>query len=126
MNERFVQDVTFGPHTASALIALGESLGLRCVRVDFADCRDKRGVLARISAAFAFPRWFGGNWDALYDCLNDLEWLAARGHLLVLEHADELRRAAPEDFVTLLDVLEESARAWQKRGVTFRVIIDLD
>jgi len=126
MNERCVQEVTFGPHTASALCALGDSLGLRCVRVDFAACRDKGDVLARIGAAFAFPRWFGGNWDALYDCLNDLEWLDARGHLLLLEHAGNLRDAAPEDFVTLLDVLEESARAWQKRGVTFRVIIGLD
>ncbi len=126
MNDRFVQDVPFGPHTANALCALGESIGLRSVRVDFAGCRDKGDVLAQIGAAFAFPRWFGGNWDALYDCLNDLEWLAAPGHLLVLEHAGELREAAPEDFVTLLDVLEESARAWQKRGVTFRVIIGLD
>ena len=118
--------MTFGPHTANALCALGESIGLRCVRVDLADCQDKGDVLARIGAAFAFPRWFGGNWDALYDCLNDLEWLAARGHLLLLEHVDHLRETAPEDFVTLLDVLEESASAWQKRGVMFRVIIGVD
>jgi RNAse (barnase) inhibitor barstar len=126
MSQRDVQVLPFGPHTAEALCALGESLGLRCARVDLAGCMDKSELLARIGTSMQFPDWFGGNWDALYDCLDDLSWLDARAHLLVIEHAGELRAAAQEDFVTLLDVLEESARSLHERGVPFRAIVGAD
>jgi RNAse (barnase) inhibitor barstar len=126
MSQPDVQVVPFGPHTAAALCALGESLGLRCARVDLAGCTEKIELLARIGASMRFPDWFGSNWDALYDCLGDLSWLDARGHLLVIENAGELRAAAQEDFVTLLDVLEESARSWHGRGVPFHVMLDAD
>jgi RNAse (barnase) inhibitor barstar len=126
MNQGDVQVVPFGPHTADALCALGASLGLRCARIDLAGCADKSDLLTRIGAALEFPDWFGGNWDALYDCLDDLSWLKATGHLLLIENVGALRAQAPEYFVTLLDVCEEAARSWQQRGVTFRVIVGLD
>jgi RNAse (barnase) inhibitor barstar len=126
MSQLDVQVVPFGPHTANALCVLGESLGLRCARIDLAGCTAKSELLARIGAALEFPDWFGGNWDALYDCLDDLGWLKATGHLLVIENAGTLRAQAPEDSVTLLDVCEEAARSWRERGVTFRVIVGLD
>jgi|APFre7841882630_1041343.scaffolds.fasta_scaffold114337_1 RNAse (barnase) inhibitor barstar len=126
MSQQGVQVVSFGPHTADALCALGESLGLRCARIDLAGSSDKKDLLARIGAALGFPDWFGGNWDALYDCLDDLSWLKATGHLIVIENASALRVKSQEDFVTLLDVFEETARSWQARGVTFQVIVSLD
>ena len=35
-------------------------------------------MLQRIASALGFPSWFGGNWDALFDCLADLSWQSAR------------------------------------------------
>lgn len=40
------------------------------------DCRgiaDKDQLHAALAQALAFPDWYGGNLDALYDCLTDLE-----------------------------------------------------
>lgn len=39
------------------------------------------------SDALLFPGWFGWNWDALSDCLRDLNWLPADGYLIVVENA---------------------------------------
>lgn len=35
----------------------------------------KAGTLAGFAAVLHFPDWYGGNLDALADCLGDLSWL---------------------------------------------------
>jgi hypothetical protein len=114
---------TSGADVASLLEA-GRAAGLRCLRIDLAGCSDKAGLLGRLADALEFPGWFGQNWDALADCLGDLEWLPADGYLLVLEGADELRQAAPRDYWVALEILAETARAWRERQVPFRVFIN--
>src|SRR6516225_3387906 len=43
-----------------------------------------------MAAALQFPSYFGENWNALDECLSDLEWLAGDACLLVFERAPEL------------------------------------
>ena len=119
----YVTTSPFGPHTAPALCSLAKSLGLHCARIDLEGCAGKDELLARIGAALEFPDWFGANWDALFDCLNDLQWLPAPGYVLVFENAGSLGETAPEDFDALCEILNESAVAWGRRGVPFRAIL---
>ena len=70
-----------------------------------------------------FPSWFGHNWDALADCLDDLVWLRAPGYLLVLENPAGISAAAPKDFAVALDVLAAAAGKWRERGVPFWVFL---
>jgi RNAse (barnase) inhibitor barstar len=113
------------PAAASALCAFATSLGFGCVRIDLAGCRDKGDFLTRVAVALEFPEWFGGNWDALFDCLTDLSWRPAAGHLLVLENAGELRDEAPEVFAATVAILGDAAVAWRGRNVAFRVFVGL-
>jgi RNAse (barnase) inhibitor barstar len=108
---------------ATAVCELARSLGLDCARIDLEGCWEKGDVLARIASALQFPAWFGQNWDALFDCLTDLSWRPARGYVLVLEHAGELRDSSPEVYDTALGILGEAAAAWQVRGVPLRVLV---
>ena len=78
-------------------------------RTDLACCRDKNDLLRRLAAALQLPATFGHNWDALADCLRDLGWKPAWGHVLLFEHADALRQAAAPDYDTLLGVLDDAA-----------------
>jgi barstar (barnase inhibitor) len=80
-------------------------------------------MLKRIAAALEFPAWFGGNWDALFDCLADLSWRPAPGHVLLLEHADMLRQEAPEVFDTAVAILQDVAVYWSRHNVTFRAFV---
>lgn len=114
------------PSQAESLCAAGRDAGLRCTRLDLAGCTDKDELLARFAAAFEFPAWFGSNWDALADCLDDLDWLPGAGHLLVLERVADLRAAAPETLATVLEILAEISRAWQARGLPFWVLVSVE
>ena len=78
-------------------------------RSDRAGCRDKHELLRRLAVSLQLPATFGHNWDALADCLRDLGWLPAWGHVLLFEHTDELRQYAPADYDILLGILDDAA-----------------
>lgn len=82
---------------------------LRVCRTDLAGCRDKDELLHRLAASLQLPATFGYNWDALADCLRDFGWMPAWGYVLLFEHVDELREAAPTDYDILLGVLDDAA-----------------
>lgn len=62
----------------------------------------KDELLAAIADALVLPDYFGNNWDALEECLQDLEY---DGHLLVLviRRAAMLWQSMPRDMSTLVD-----------------------
>ena len=79
-------------------------------------------ALRAFAQALHFPAWFGGNWDALEDCLGDLSWRPGEGHVLVLRNWQAL---SADDLGVLLDVLRSSADSWSGRGKPFfAVLID--
>jgi RNAse (barnase) inhibitor barstar len=92
-------------------------LALTTIRVSSKDT-----LLQDIAKALDFPDWFGGNWDALEDCLSDLSWREAAGHVLVFEGFQSL----PEDDLgVLIDVLRSAAEFWAGQGRPFfAVFID--
>lgn len=77
-------------------------------------------ALRAIAQALRFPDWFGGNWDALEDCLGDLSWRPGEGHVLVFRNW----QAVPgDDFGALVDVLRSSAEYWSGRGKPFFAVL---
>jgi hypothetical protein len=93
----------------------GSGLSLVTIRV-----QEKEKLLKSIAAALDFPDWFGANWDALEDCLSDLSWRGATGHVLLFEEAK-----AGDELGVLIDVLRSSAEYWAGRGRPFfAVFID--
>lgn len=89
---------------------------LAVVRIALAGAADKDEILRRIAAALAFPEWFGGNWDALEDCLGDLSWMPAVGHVLLLEGAGGMAR---DERGILEDILASAAAGRAARGRPF-------
>jgi RNAse (barnase) inhibitor barstar len=109
---------------ADLLCAAAGERGYSCAQADMAGCSDRDTFLSRVAEALEFPDWFGRNWDAFFDCLTDLSWLPARGHVLILVNTGEMRRAAPEAFDTAICIMQEAAQTWQKRGGLLRVVMD--
>lgn len=42
------------------------------MELDFSKIKSKDDFMEWFSHNFKFPSYFGGNWDAVYDCLRDL------------------------------------------------------
>lgn len=80
--------------------------------VDGRRTKTKAALLEALAKAFAFPDYFDPNWDALEECLSDLEWLEADGYLLLIRQADELLSEEPDERPTLLAILRSTGKYW--------------
>ena len=78
--------------------------------------RTKRGLLNELARALEFPAHSGRNWDAVEEMLADLDWLPAKGYLLIVTHADELLVQNPDDYETFVDILKSVAKEWATPG----------
>ncbi|MGY1459494.1 MULTISPECIES: barstar family protein [unclassified Luteimonas] len=107
----------------AALVEAANALDFTVAVANLAAADDKDALLDQIAEALQFPATFGGNWDALADSLGDLSWLPAPGYVLLLDHCADLRDAAPDDFATLLDILDEAATAHARAGVPFWALL---
>jgi RNAse (barnase) inhibitor barstar len=101
------------------LVEAANTLQYAVVPVDLRGCEDGRAALAQIAETLRFPDWFGANWDALADCLNDLSWWPSPGYVVVLEHASEWRAQDRESFDTVLEIFGEAAVRWAETQVPF-------
>ena len=98
------------------ILAAAQGSRLHVARIGLAGAKDKDAVLERVAKALAFPQWFGGNWDALEDSLNDLSWIETGGHVLLIEGAREL---PPAVSGMLVDILSSAAASWAARKCPF-------
>ena len=55
----------------------------------------KEQLLNHVATALHFPKDFGHNWDALEECLTDIEWVDADGYVIYYDHIDGAAHRAP-------------------------------
>ena len=66
----------------------------------------KSALLDHLFEALDFPSYFGKNWDALYDCLSTMHWIAEPRVVLIHSGLPNLDR---ENLTTYLDILNDTA-----------------
>ncbi|SAL39002.1 barstar family protein [Caballeronia concitans] len=98
-------------------------LGQHFLYAYLGQAQSKQEVLETIALSFLFPKHFGKNYDALYDCLTDLVHKAGSqpGFVIVLEQLPIAQKFDKEGRETLLDVFRDAAEFWAERRVAFRV-----
>ena len=79
-----------------------------------ANIHSKGELLAALAAAGRFPSYFGGNWDALSDCLRDFGWIEQED--IVLTHSDLPLGDESRECRTYLRVLREAVQNWTRSG----------
>ena len=71
--------------------------------------RDK--LFAQIAGGLQFPDYFGGNWDALDECLRNLSWVGPKRVVIVHQALPQLS----EDAVrTYLKILVRAVEDWRR------------
>lgn len=112
------------PVDVAPLRRAARDAGLAWHVVDLQSARGKRALFTAFAREFAFPATFGGNWDALADCLQDLSWRTEPGRIVLMRGAGIFAAASPDDYATLCEILEAAAQHWRGRKKLFAVLTD--
>jgi RNAse (barnase) inhibitor barstar len=75
-----------------------------------------------LAKALDFPAYFGRNWDALEECLRDLDWLPANGYVIWLTGSAPFWRDNFSLAGTLTEVTLEVAQWWAERRIPFHLV----
>ncbi|MCO5164902.1 MAG: barstar family protein [Planctomycetes bacterium] len=87
----------------------------------------ERAALTALAAGLEFPAYFGWNWDAVDDCLQDLAWLGAwEGIVLVVRAAGRLWSASPRAAGRVVEAWLGAAEGWAAEGKPFHLVFVLD
>lgn len=98
-------------------------LGLDFYSVDFGEVDSKAACLRQLAGALGLPDWFGHNWDALSDALTELGRPGGRGMVLCLQQVEPFACREHPSWLTLLDIMEETADYWGPRQPFWCVIL---
>lgn len=82
--------------------------------------RSKEKLLGLLAQSLRFPKYFGGNWDALEECLNDLHWLPEKASFTIVH--EQLPFGEGENRQIYYEILQA---AMQNRadGRTMEVVV---
>ncbi|WP_078973168.1 barstar family protein [Streptomyces sp. MMG1533] len=91
---------------------------------------DADGVFTQLYEHLRLPDYFGWNWDALRDCLQDLSWLTASHFLLIIDDAEFVLSGSGDEYQIFYRALLDAAKYWAAKpelpgqaGVSFRVVL---
>lgn len=82
------------------------------VHLDGVELPDDNSVFLAFYTSLQFPDYFGWNYNALSDCLEDLQWFVADRYLILIERADQLLSGEDHGSGVLLRVLTRAALRW--------------
>jgi len=111
---------------------LGRAKDIRFILTNGVELRSCQLLMENLAKLLCFPKYFGKNWDALYDCLTDLEWMTGTIVVLTIDDADALLQMPNDDLSKFSSVVNRTIDYWQnppdstemKRSVTnFHLIL---
>jgi len=117
-----VYTIAEAPET-SEIRDLAVSKGLVFFHVDFGRVSSKKSFLRRLARDLEFPAYFGENWDAFEECLNDMAWAPAPGYVILLENWETFARRSPGEMETARSIFEDAAASWHDDGNAFYVLL---
>ena len=96
----------------------------RLLVADLSGATDRESVMKSFGEAFALPAYYGGNLDALYDCVTDMKPVADAEHpgfLVILANLPDTGAFGRDERDALLDVFRDAAEFFFDRDTAFRV-----
>jgi RNAse (barnase) inhibitor barstar len=120
--ERCLHLVLLQPDEVRALSDWIVQRDLKLAELDGSCITSKGELLDAVARSLRFPDYFGRNWDALDECLRDLEWLPASGYVILLTDADRFWQNDPGAFIVFLSVVARARDEWAKENVPFHLV----
>jgi RNAse (barnase) inhibitor barstar len=102
--ERVLNAIKFHFQTIDDVYGIKDAL-----HVNISDVPDKESLFDQMEEKLRFP-YFGHNWDALYECITDLEWIKEKN--VVISH--DYLVSMPDDVLNVyVSLLIDSVYSWK-------------
>jgi len=79
-----------------------------------AGIKSEGALLNALSVALQFPDYFGGNWNALDECIRNLSWLPPGD--VMLSHEDLPLAGDRAPLLNYLSILKDAVEKWNTTG----------
>lgn len=111
----------------SLIQELSKEFGYKLFYLNGEELKNKKDLFTTFALVLEFPEYFGNNWDALTDCLRDLEWLPTyKGYILIYKNPELFAWNAPSDFETFLEIVNTVSKYWSDQKIKFLLILNSD
>jgi RNAse (barnase) inhibitor barstar len=110
LSEPFLHGIYCDWSDVAKCIYFGENTYI--ANIEGNNCKSLEDLFSEFARAFQFPDYFGGNWAALDECINDLEWLPSSNYVVLIKNANLVLDSEPKQLQTLLRILRNTAIEW--------------
>lgn len=76
------------------------------------NCQKVEDLFQEFATKLKFPNYFGENWAAFDECLNDLEWLDSEKFVLFIKDFDKVLIGDGEEFKVFVNILNSTINEW--------------
>lgn len=108
------------------LSSVCQEYGFQLFYINGKNVTSKAKFIQAAAEAMNFPEYFGDNWDAFSDCINDLSWLSADGYILLYTQPDNFAKKDPQEWLIALDVFQEAVEYWRETDTPMYVLLKTD
>ena len=105
-----------------AVQKVARSHGFAFFHIEGKNIGGKEQLMTSVATALRLPKHFGKNWDALEECLSELED-GADGYVIYYDHIDTLLGAHPDQFETLVEILRDAVASWKEDDTAMVVLL---
>ena len=105
-----------------AVQKLAKDQGFAFFHIEGKNIGGKEQLMTSVATALRLPKHFGKNWDALEECLSELED-AADGYVIYYDHIDPLLGSHPDQFETLVEILRDAVASWKEDDTAMVVVL---
>jgi hypothetical protein len=75
-------------------------------------CSNYEALHNEVAAALQFPNYYGENWNAMDECITDLDWMPADWYLIHVSTIEDVLSGDEGSFSIFLRVLLDAGRVW--------------
>jgi Barstar (barnase inhibitor) len=92
---------------------LKQDKGTKVFALDGDRIVDSPSLFQEFATAFQFPEYFGHNWDALKDCLTELDGHEIDRYIITIDKLDRFIANDPSQWTDFLEVCKSVVEYWQ-------------
>jgi RNAse (barnase) inhibitor barstar len=108
---------------AKSVARAAKAAGFHYFHIDGRNIARKEQLMNAMATALDLPPHFGHNWDALEECLNDMEGAEGDGFVIHYDQVDALAQGHASELQTLVEIFRDSVESWREDGTAMVVLM---